>query len=262
MFFHIISTEDSKLLKIENIGFSGDPKNNRFGPGKRNLYLIHYVFSGKGYFNGNCVNSGQGFLIRPNTYEYYYPDAKDPWKFLWFTSTDPAMEEIFAHLNAAEKSQIFNYDYISVVRSLTKQIKQNHNKNYCASKILEIFLNLFNQHKLIAKNKNADIYFQYAENYIKANAHRTVRVSELVGILGITQPYLYKIFERNCGLSPKQYIDNYKVNIAKKMLSESSVTVSEIGRSLGFEDPLVFSRFFKRNVGISPSKFSVEYYKT
>ena len=67
MFFHIVSTENSKLLKIENIGFSTDPKTNRFGPGRRNLYLIHYVFSGKGYFNGNCVDSGQGFLIRPNT---------------------------------------------------------------------------------------------------------------------------------------------------------------------------------------------------
>ncbi len=47
MFYHIISTESSKLLKIENIGFSSDPVNNKFGPEKRDLYLIHYVISGK-----------------------------------------------------------------------------------------------------------------------------------------------------------------------------------------------------------------------
>lgn len=262
MFFHIVSTENSKILKIENIGFSTDLKNNRFGPGRRNLYLIHYVFSGKGYFNGNCVDSGQGFLIRPNTHEYYYPDIKDPWGFLWITSTDSAMEEIFAQLNADEKTQIFDYNYIPAILSLTKQIKQNHNKNYCASKILEIFLNLFNQHKIIKESKSANMYFRYAENYIRTNVHRTVRVSELVNILGITQPYLYKIFKHNCGMSPKQYIDNHKVNIAKEMLLEDCELVSEIGHSLGFEDPLVFSRFFKRNVGISPTKFSDEYYKS
>lgn len=256
MFFHIVSTEDSKLLKIENMGFSGDPNNNKFGPGARKLYLIHYVFSGKGYFNGNCVRPGQGFLIRPDTYEYYYPDANDPWKFLWITSTDSVMEEIFAYFNADEKTQIFDYNYVPAVLSLTKYIKQNHNKNHSASKILEIFLSLLNQHNVI-KNRQSDMYFKYAENYIKANVYRIVRVSELVDVLGITQPYLYKIFERNCGMSPKQYIDNYKVNIAKKMLSENCVSVSEVGRSLGFEDMFVFSRFFKRNVGISPSKFSV-----
>ena len=262
MFFHIISTESSRLLKIENIGFSHDPKTTRFGPGKRNLYLIHYVFSGKGYFNGSCVNSGQGFLIKPNTHECYYPDAEDPWKFLWITSTDPVMEEIFPQLGADENSQIFDYDYVPFISSLTKQIKQNHNKNYSASKILEIFLSILNQHKKTDCLQNSDMYFQYAKNYIKANVYRAVRVSELVNILGITQPYLYKIFERNCGMSPKQYIDNYKVNIAKEMLLEDCVSVFEIGRSLGFEDPLVFSRFFKRNIGISPSQFSAEYYKS
>lgn len=262
MFFHIVSTENSKLLKIENIGFSTDPKNNKFGPGRRNLYLIHYVFSGKGYFNGNYVGSGQGFLIRPNTHEYYYPDTKDPWGFLWITSTDSAMEEIFAQLNADKKTQIFDYNYIPAILSLAKQIKQNHNKNYCASKILEVFLNLFNQHKISKESKRANMYFRYAENYIRTNVYRTVHVSELVNILGITQPYLYKIFKNNCGMSPKQYIDNHKVNIAKKMLLEDCELVSEIGHSLGFEDPLVFSRFFKRNVGISPTKFSDKHYKS
>ena len=40
MFYHIISTESSKLLKIENIGFSSDPVNNKYGPEKRDLYLM------------------------------------------------------------------------------------------------------------------------------------------------------------------------------------------------------------------------------
>lgn len=259
MFFHIVSAENSRLLKIENIGFSYDPKNNSFGPGKRKLYLIHYVFSGKGYFNGKQVLPGQGFLIRPNTYEHYYPDSEKPWGFLWITSTDPVMGELFAQFNADEKSQIFDYDYVPDIIALTKRIKQNHNKNYGASKILEIFLSIFNKHKKVENLKNSDMYFKYAENYIKANCYRAVRVSELIEVLGITQPYLYKIFMRNCGLSPKQYIDNHKINTAKNMLADVCVPVAEIGRSLGFEDQFVFSRFFKKHIGMSPSKFREEY---
>ena len=123
MFYHIVSTENSKLLKIENIGFSSDPVNNKFGPGKRDLYLIHYVISGKGYFNGNPVASGQGFLIKPHTYEYYYPDTDNPWTFLWVTSQDTVMEDIFRTFAADENTQIFNYNYVADVRNLTYIIK-------------------------------------------------------------------------------------------------------------------------------------------
>lgn len=258
MYYHIVSTENSRLLKIENIGYSGDPKNNRFGPGKRNMYLIHYVFSGKGYYNGKPVVAGQGFLIRPETHEWYYPDADDPWEFLWITSFDPVMEEIFQQFNPDDESQIFEYNYIPAVSYLTKQIKQNHNKNYSASKILEIFLNLFNHQKKTKTVAITDMYFTCATNYISANRYRCIRVSELVNILGITQPYLYNIFMKKCHLSPKQYIDTYKVGIAQDMLSDTATSISEIAYSLGFKDPFVFSRFFKKNTGISPSKFRTD----
>ena len=259
MFYHIISTENSKLLKIENIGFSSDPVNNKFGPGKRDLYLIHYVISGQGYFNGNPVASGQGFLIKPHTYEYYYPDTDDPWTFLWVTSQDTVMEDIFRTFAADENTQIFNYNYAADVRNLTCIIKQNHNKNYSSSKILEIFLNLFNRHasNTAVFKKNTDIYFEYAVNYIHTNVFRAIRVAEITDVLGITQPYLYKIFINKCGQSPKRYIDDYRLKIAKNMLLNSEMPVGTIGNSVGFDDPLVFSRFFKKNFGVSPSKFRI-----
>lgn len=257
MFYHIISNESSRLLKIDNIGFSHDPSNNRFGPGKRNLYLIHYVFGGKGYFNGHTLSAGQGFLIKPGTNEYYYPDNLSPWSFLWVTSQDPAIEEIFQCLQKGTDDAVFNYDYTARVLALCESIKQNHNTNYSAAKILEIFLNLFNNHSDSAARfeKNSDMYFEYAANYIKANIYRPIRVSELVDTLGITQPYLYKIFIEKCRMSPKQYIDHCKISAAKSMIAGFHTSIADIGRSLGFEDQFVFSRFFKKNVGVCPSEY-------
>ena len=232
-------------------------KNNRFGPGEREIYLIHYVISGKGYFNGNIVSAGQGFLIRPHTYEYYYPDLKDPWRFLWVTSYDSAIEELFQKLKADENTQIFNYNYRSEVEELTEVIKQNHNRNYSAAKILEIFLNLFNSNEKYEAEtkKDKDIYFEYAVNYIKTNISRSVKVSEITEVLGINQPYLYGVFKKKCSLSPKEYVDNCRFKIAKNMLKNTQMMIGDIGRSVGFEDQFVFSRFFKKKAGVSPAEF-------
>ncbi len=93
--YHIISNAGTNLPALDNIGYSTDSKINRFGPGRRNLYLIHYVVEGEGFFNGNHLKADQGFLIKPGQLEYYYPSSEHPWTNLWITSRDPAMEELF-----------------------------------------------------------------------------------------------------------------------------------------------------------------------
>ena len=51
MRYEIFSDSSISPLKINSIGFSRDTEVTRFGPGQRNLYIIHYVTKGKGYYN-------------------------------------------------------------------------------------------------------------------------------------------------------------------------------------------------------------------
>ena len=67
MRYHILSNNSSSVLNITQIGFSADTKITRFGPGKRNLYIIHYVTKGKGYYNGNLITAGQGLYLLKNS---------------------------------------------------------------------------------------------------------------------------------------------------------------------------------------------------
>ena len=92
---HLIAGDSVQIPQIYSIGFSDDPQITRFGPSVRNQYIVHYVLSGKGRFNGTRVEKGQGFLIVPGMREEYYPDEKEPWSFLWIISEDPQMEYFF-----------------------------------------------------------------------------------------------------------------------------------------------------------------------
>jgi AraC family transcriptional regulator of arabinose operon len=55
--------------------------------------------------------------------------------------------------------------------------------------------------------------------------------------------------------SLKQYIIDRKLNIAKKMLNKTDMSITQIANSLGYNDPLAFSKLFSLNIGVSPRKY-------
>lgn len=74
-------------------------------------------------------------------------------------------------------------------------------------------------------------------------------------LLGITANHLNDVVHEQTGHSAGELIRRRRLLDAKRMLSHSQLSVSEIGYALGFEDPSYFSRFFRRYEGESPTDF-------
>ncbi|MBE6542116.1 MAG: AraC family transcriptional regulator [Ruminococcaceae bacterium] len=243
---------------ILNIGFADTSEKINFGPIVRQQYIIHYVVSGRGFFNGNPVSAGEGFLIYPDTYESYYPDGDDPWSILWVISQDSAMENFFSLHNADRDSGIFKFHNIYEMQSTAEKIAAHKTGTSSSHYLAEIFLHIINQcveEKRSAEIPAAKIYFDFSVNYIKTHLHLSVTVDGLCKTIGITQPYLYRIFMDNLGVPPKQYISDCRLTQAKKLLSETDLSVTEIAHSIGFHDVLAFSKFFSSKTKISPTKY-------
>ena len=256
----IFSYDDNKIFGISSIGYSADTDVTRFGPGQRDLYIIHYVISGKGRFNGNRVSEGQGFLITPGMAEHYFSDTKDPWSFLWVIFNDPIAENLFKRYNADPETHIFTYRNTYAIIDAVNRLSDRKSL-YTSAELFEIFLHMFNNHGHIQKDteKAADTYYHYAANYINTNLFRNITVDELTEVLGITQPYLYNIFIGKCGISPKRYIITRKLSKAKQLLSETDMSINEVAASVGYTDALNFSKLFKQNTGYSPKAFREAY---
>ena len=247
------------LLNISAIGYAKNKEVTRFGPGQRNDYIIHYVLSGKGYFNGNCVTAGHGFLITPGMLEEYYPDEKEPWEFLWVTSKDAKMGQLYDYYHAEEGTHIFQYQDPQTLRRMADRLVLERNATVSSLEALELFLGIFKQHGDDRKERQtksaADVYAEAAVNYINNNLYNAITVKELTEIIGISQPYLFKIFTEKFGKSPKQYISDRKIVYAQKLLRETDLTVTQIAASVGFGDVLAFSKFFTAHVGVAPRKY-------
>ena len=259
MRYEIISCDRDSLFSINNIGYSADTAVTRFGPGRRDLYIIHYVLSGSGFFNGQKVSGGQGFLITPGMPEHYYPSETDPWSFLWAVFTDSDAEKLFGAYHADPKTHIFEYGNKQALMKTVTLLTHNSKRQYNSAELFEVYLHIFNDHEHMRKThqKAADLYCDHAVNYIHYHLFRPITVEELTDLLGVTQPYLYHIFTEKYGMSPKRYITDCKLSKAKQLLLETNLPVCEVAASVGYPDALCFSKQFKKFAGCSPKDFRI-----
>ena len=266
MRYEIFSDSSISPLKINTIGFSRDIKVTKFGPGQRNLYIIHYVTKGEGYFNGVSVNEGQGFLIYPGQDEEYYSNPCNPWEFLWVISSDNAMKEIFDRYYTDNDAYVFDFDSVTEVRKIANEIMARNGYILDSLKMLEIYLHILNSHtytKISTREKtNCEIYLDFCVDFIETNIHKKITVEELSDLVGVSQPYLYKIFKNKFNMSIKEYITYYKINRAKKLLTETNMSITEIANSVGYSDVLAFSKAFSSKEKVSPQKYRLITRKT
>ena len=82
-------------------------------------------------------------------------------------------------------------------------------------------------------------------------------VQELADAMHISRSQLSKKITAESGLPPTQFIRNYRLDIAKKMLAENVANrnITEIAYRVGFNDPKYFTRCFTKLYGVSPSSY-------
>ncbi|PWM73789.1 MAG: AraC family transcriptional regulator [Bacillota bacterium] len=69
--------------------------------------------------------------------------------------------------------------------------------------------------------------------------------------------YLRKLFKRETGITPHEYLTAMRMQTAEKLLScDTPYNVSEIAALCGFDEPLYFSRIFKKTHGVSPLHYA------
>ena len=69
------------------------------------------------------------------------------------------------------------------------------------------------------------------------------------------------VFTDTIGVSPYHYLMNLRIARAKELLEYSALRVGEIAESVGFADPLYFSRIFRKYAGTSPRAYREQYLK-
>ena len=94
-----------------------------------------------------------------------------------------------------------------------------------------------------------------AIQYMYSNYGESLMIGEIAEHVSLSRSYFTKLFSRETGYSPSQYLMNIRINMAQEMLLGRVLSVSQIAEECGFGTVAHFSRVFKAKIGESPRAF-------
>lgn len=238
-----------------------------FGPAVRPQYLIHYIIDGKGSYTVNNktynLNKNQGFLIWPNVTTYYEADKNTPWTYMWVGFNGVKAETYLNYANLNEENLIFEYSKDDCLKNYISEMLKSREIDYSNELKLEGLLYFF-MSKLVETRKDifheksyksAELYLEKSIEFIENNYSNNIKINDIANYIGINRSYLTHIFKKNINMSPQEFLVNLKIDKACTLLQNTDLSIKVVANSVGYSDPLTFSKIFKKINGESPKNY-------
>ena len=91
-------------------------------------------------------------------------------------------------------------------------------------------------------------------DYIHRHYNESISTDQLASLSNLEKNYFIRLFKKSMNITPYQYIRKYRFNIALTLMKHK-YSLSEASLKVGYSDEATFSHEFKKEYGISPSKF-------
>ena len=95
--------------------------------------------------------------------------------------------------------------------------------------------------------------------HVENNYANTITIEEISSLCGFSQSHFMKFFKSNMDVSFIEYLNNYRLTIASRLLISSSSSILDIAMESGFDNLSYFNRLFKKRYDMTPSKFRKMY---
>lgn len=229
---------------------------HQWGPGVREVYVLHFILSGNGFLEmeGKVheIHPGDVFLIYPDTEVFYYPSEEDPWEYIWVDFSGAEATHLIAKTNFTKDSPVIREKwevepYFHIFDGENNPFVKR--ERYKAK--MHVLLTYFYNNKENESRSKESVYFAMAKECIENNYWK----SSFNITLSIDRTYLFRLFKKTTGMSIVQYLMEYRLKKACYLLTTTELSVKSISCSVGFHDPLYFSRVFHNKMHMTPTSY-------
>lgn len=230
--------------------------------------VLHIVTQGEGTFSyaGETyhLTAGDIFLLERGMEVEYKPSFSNPWTYYWVGMNGKQILNYLSRCSIVDSHVILGQDttdiknIIQLICKLSQSIESNNSNDILIMQYL--YQLVYTLQEKFPKNfsvqvdiVNEDI--QHAVDFINTNYQKHITVEDVAKSVNITRSHLYKLFKKNLGCSPKEYLTYIRMYHASQLLIHTSTLISDISRQVGYKDPLLFSKNFTKHFEISASEY-------
>ena len=223
-----------------------------------------YQASGKKHY----LTAGQGFLIEPGTQTFYQADKNDPWSYFWIGVGGTNAGKYIRDIGLNSEQLIFRSESGEELKKIVLDILKHTemttaNLYYLQGRLYDFFAVLARDMVIdsyvdtLKEKENG--YIKEAMVFIKNEYASGFGVQELAEHLNVNRSYLYTVFMKQLNISPKDFLQKYRITRAKELLVLTDLSVESIGKSCGYENAERFTRAFKQETNLTPTQFRKHY---
>lgn len=262
---------DTVDLSIDFYGYEDCAPSYSFGPAIREHYIIHYITKGKGVFYYKDkeipLSAGDLFLLKPNEKTFYQADQEEPWSYYWIGFGGNKAGDYFSLSNLGIDAYLYNQpneNTKKVANQIIKLIRKGEEKEHTTSNQLELLgqaYQLLFELSMLSPNQAHQQLSQTEKLCLECRhiieKHYNIdglSIATIADNLNVHRSYLTTLFKKYYHISPKEYLLQTRMKRAKQLLENTDESIKVIACSVGYMDPLYFSKVFKDCYQISPTQ--------
>lgn len=262
--------DKTKPLIVGSCGtyrLNGMEKLPTWRPRGRIDYQLLYVASGKAVFHfgeeTQEVAAGHMVLFHPRQEQHYEYFGEDKPEVYWVHFTGSEVKNILRHYHIPMDRNVFYSGASSTYAYLFKELI--HEIQTCRTgheELTEMYLRqilLLVQRSWEERKPTVSSRIQeeidYARKYFNEHYNEDINIEGYAQSRSMSISWFLRNFKQITGKSPMQYILTIRVNNAVSLLETTDYNVTEIAAIIGYDNPLYFSRIFKKQKGISPTEY-------
>ena len=229
--------------------------------GRHDHYLMYVV-------DGELeASSGEAsFFLRPGDVAFYRPDAP----YAYQNVSGGRMVYLWVHFTGAEADHLLHERGLQTGHAYSVGISEEIEESFEAIQRLfitrpafyleeaashmDLLLTRIGRAVSSESMRSPSERLHASLNHLNHHYAEPLKLDSLAAMEYLSASRYSALFRQIMGLSPQQYLIDLRLRNAREMLLSTDLSITEVARSVGYDDALYFSRLFRRHLGASPSE--------
>lgn len=210
---------------------------------------------------GNLVGPGQGCVVTASS-DHAFGGVIGQSDILVLnmpvaTSDDPLMLDKINQLSRADTYFQLDSQIQKLIRMLVLEMQSSPDdlllSRACNDTVVALLQRHISVFETSAKESRFDL--EAIDRYIELHLSHKISVAQLAGSVFLGESQFHMLFKDQMGITPHQYVLGKRIDMARTLIDQGSLSLGQIAELTGFSGQSTFTHTFTRLQGISPSRY-------